>query len=143
MTRSVIDSFSGEYRFLSNFYPSPLNHERISYKHVEGAYQAAKTLDHNIRRTMQNMTPVEAKRVGQMLDIRDDWEVIKIEIMYECLRNKFFDRVLRKKLLATGDTELIEGNYWGDTFWGVCKGVGENHLGKLLMKVRQEICEDS
>ena len=58
------------------------------------------------------------------------------------LRQKFGDAWLRAKLLATGDAELIEGNYWHDTFWGMCNGKGENHLGRLLMEVRSELRVD-
>ena len=62
--------------------------------------------------------------------------------MYEIVKDKFSrNPELRVKLLNTGDIELIEGNYWGDTFWGVCNGKGENHLGKILMRVRKELAE--
>lgn len=46
------------------------------------------------------------------------------------------------KLLATRDRMLIEGNDWGDTFWGMVDGEGENNLGKILMRVREEIKTD-
>lgn len=45
----------------------------------------------------------------------------------------------RDQLLATGGVELIEGNDWGDAFWGVCGGYGQNWLGVLLMLVRSEL----
>ena len=73
--------------------------------------------------------------------MRADWEEVKIEIMEEALRLKFDDPHLKDLLLATGDKELIEGNTWNDQFWGVCNGVGENNLGKLLMKLRKEYSE--
>ena len=68
-----------------------------------------------------------------------DWEEIKDSIMYLGLRQKFHNPTLQKKLLATGEEELIEGNWWNDTYWGVCNGVGQNNLGKILMEVRDEI----
>jgi ribA/ribD-fused uncharacterized protein len=72
--------------------------------------------------------------------MRPDWEQVKILIMTSLVRDKFTrHQDLKEQLLATGDAELIEGNWWGDTFWGVCKGKGENHLGKVLMKVREEL----
>jgi predicted NAD-dependent protein-ADP-ribosyltransferase YbiA (DUF1768 family) len=49
------------------------------------------------------------------------------------------DIKLREKLIDTGDRQLIEANDWGDTFFGVCDGVGRNHLGEILMKIRSNI----
>jgi len=63
--------------------------------------------------------------------------------MAQCLRLKFADFPLLGSLLATGTEELIEGNKHNDTFWGVCAGVGENNLGKLLMRVRADAIERS
>ena len=59
--------------------------------------------------------------------------------MEDFLRQKFTDSDLKEKLLATGDAELIEGNHWGDVIWGVCNGIGENNLGKLLMNIRNDL----
>jgi hypothetical protein len=58
--------------------------------------------------------------------------------MRECLSQKFADPTLRARLLETGDRDLIEENTWNDRFWGVCRGHGGNHLGKLLMAIRTE-----
>ena len=128
----VIDSFTGEYRFLSNFYPSiPI---------VEYEYQAAKTDEPHQKDWIRSArTPGEAKRRGRRVHMRSDWEQVKVDVMLFLLRMKFSIPELKQKLLETGDTELTEGNTWGDTFWGVCNGVGENNLGKLLMKVREEL----
>ena len=52
--------------------------------------------------------------------------------MEELLRIKFSDSKLSSMLIDTGDVELIEFNDWGDIFYGVCRGVGRNELGKLL-----------
>jgi len=65
-----------------------------------------------------------------------------LEIMYLLLGLKFADPTLRSWLLATGDAILEEGNSWGDTYWGVSRGYGENWLGILLMLVRGEIRGD-
>lgn len=136
-----IDSFSGEYRFLSNFWPAQVVYEGITYPTAEHAYQSAKTLDMDQRRQIAELaTPSSAKKAGRALQIRPDWEAVKLRVMEDCVRYKFsHDHELRQKLLATGDAELIEGNTWGDRFWGVCEGQGENHLGQILMKVRQEL----
>jgi predicted NAD-dependent protein-ADP-ribosyltransferase YbiA (DUF1768 family) len=77
--------------------------------------------------------------MGRSVKLRPDWESIKLDVMETAVRIKFTDPELAAKLIATGDEELIEGNWWNDTFWGVCNGVGENHLGKILMKVRADI----
>jgi len=136
----VIDKFDGtEYRFLSNFYPAPVNFEGETYPTSENAYQAAKSLDYDERRAFRgNVSAALSKKMGRELELRPDWEEVKRDIMKKIVFNKFkYHPSLKEKLLATGDAELIEGNYWGDTYWGVCNGVGENHLGKILMEVRE------
>lgn len=138
-----IESFSGEHRFLSNFYPSVIEYEGIPYPTVEHAYQAAKSLDKIARNVISVAnSPGLAKKMGQILIIRDDWESVKVFIMHELLIKKFSDPELRSKLMATGTSDLIEGNTWGDTFWGVCRGVGKNKLGTLLMAIRNELIWD-
>jgi ribA/ribD-fused uncharacterized protein len=136
-----INSFEGEYGFLSNFYLCDIRYERSIYKSLEAAYQAAKTTDLAIRERIRIAeTPGIAKKLGRKLVIRPNWDNIKLQIMEELVRHKFTSHLdLREKLLATNNMKLIEGNYWGDTFWGVCKGKGTNHLGQILMFVRQEL----
>lgn len=139
----MIDSFSGKYRFLSNFYPAKVSLDGWDFPTVEHAFQAAKTLDSNKRRQIQQAaSPGDAKRLGRTVNLRADWEDVKIDVMRQLLRRKFADPFLLSQLLATGTEELIEGNWWRDTFWGVCNGVGENHLGKLLMEIRDEYSEN-
>lgn len=139
-----ITSFTGRYRFLSNFYPAAVVLDGVLYQSVEHAYQAAKTLDHKERKKFQVplLPPADAKKMGRGVTLRPDWESVKLNIMLVLLRDKFYGTNpghLTEQLLDTGDAELIEGNWWGDIFWGVCNGIGENHLGKLLMQVREEI----
>lgn len=136
-----IESFSAEYRFLSNFWPADVEFEGAPYPSVEHAYQAAKTLDPAERRRIAALpTPAEAKRAGRRLALRPDWEIAKFAVMEQCVRYKFTHHAdLREKLLATGDAELVEGNTWGDRVWGVYQGRGENRLGRILMKVRAEL----
>lgn len=136
----TISSFQGEHSWLSNFWPVQVEYEGIIFPSVEHAYQAAKTLDMNKRKEMALLSrPGEAKRVGKGLTFRSDWNQIKVEIMTELVEKKFKDPILRQKLKSTGDQPLIEGNTWHDTFWGVCNGKGQNHLGKILMKVRENL----
>jgi len=138
---NIINSFIGPYRFLSNFYMVPIEIGSVEYPSSEHAYQAAKTTDKKMRKKIaQQPTAWEAKALGQKVVIREDWEKRKVETMYRILRAKFKqNEYVRELLLATGDVELVEGNIWGDTFWGICEGKGENHLGKLLMRIRGEL----
>jgi N-glycosidase YbiA len=141
----TIDRFSGEYRFLSNFWPCEIKYEGKTYPSTEHAYQAAKTLDIKERNKIRDAkTPGDAKRLGRKITLRSDWESVKLQVMENLVRQKFFDNPkLGKKLIDTGEQELIEGNTWGDKVWGQVNGVGQNHLGKILMKVRQSLIEFS
>jgi len=149
-----ISLFSGQYRFLSNFFQAPVvlsfihegKRHRFTMPTVENAYQAAKVDTRLMDRVMRvqafvSLTAGEAKKAGRSVALRADWERIKLPLMYALLVQKFTPTDLRARLLATGDAELIEGNAWKDTYWGVDSrtGVGENHLGKTLMRVRAEI----
>ncbi len=136
----AIDHFTGKYRFLSNFYPSEIRWEGRSYRSVEHAYQASKSLDASVRRKIADLpSPADAKREGRRSALRPDWETVKVDVMRALLRLKFEDVALREQLLSTGDAQLIESNTWGDREWGVCRGQGKNLLGKTLMEVRKEI----
>ncbi len=139
----VIDSFRGDFSFLSNFYESVIYVEGEKYISVEHAYQALKTLDPWSRRLIREAkTPGEAKKLGKSVKLRSDWEIVKVAIMQDLVKKKFENPFLQPLLLATGDATLIEGNTWGDCEWGVCRGVGQNFLGKILMEVRKELLEE-
>lgn len=141
----MIKSFQGKYYFLSNFYPCIITRDGFTFKSVEAAYQASKTECEELRIQIANATtPGEAKKLGRKVKIRPDWEYIKDSVMLSLLRQKFNNNPdLRKRLLATGNQILEEGITWGDIYWGVCEGIGENRLGKLLMQVREEIINAS
>lgn len=138
----MINKFDSDYIFLSNFFPCVIiGEDEIIYPSVEHYFQAQKTKDLKKRQKIAKAeTPGKAKRMGRRVDLRSDWENVKDEVMLFAVRQKFKDPVLATLLLNTGDEELVEGNYWGDTYWGVDvnKG-GENHLGKILMQVRIEL----
>jgi ribA/ribD-fused uncharacterized protein len=152
----TIDSFSGRYFFLSNFYPAPVyilvGRKWVKCQTVEHAYQASKTLIQRHRlRILHAVTPQEAKRIAHSVELVSYWEDVKTVIMLELLRQKFSRSVLRSKLNSTNPSTLIEGNTWHDNFWGVCvcgndassngrcSGVGENRLGLLLTRVRKDV----
>ena len=140
MDHIPILEFEGGFRFLSNFYPVSIMLEGNVYLSAEHAFQAAKTADPLEQQKIREMlTPGKAKRAGRQVTLRPNWEQNKLRVMEALVRQKFNHPDLRDKLLATGNKILVEGNTWGDTFWGVCRGKGENHLGKILMKVRSEL----
>ena len=142
----MIVEFDGEYAFLSNFYDSPIFYEGITYPTNEHFFQAMKTLDIETRKAIAAApTPGAAKRMGRHVSLRSDWEKVKVDVMRTGLMLKFTDAALAEKLLATGDEELVEGNWWHDNTWGNChctecsrKG-GRNLLGMLLMELRKEL----
>ena len=144
-SQRIIKEFKDKYRFLSNFWLHPIEYERILYPSVEHAFQAQKTLSYP-KRVLISMskTPASAKARGKLLLLRSDWEQVKESIMLDLLRIKFQDTVLKNKLLATGDSLLIEGNRWHDIYWGIDlnSGIGKNRLGKVLMQIRQEILQN-
>ena len=148
-----IRSFSRDtdWGFLSNFYPCTVKYDDVAYPSVEHAYQAAKTLNLKEREKFiyAGVTAGRAKAMGDAIKkagkLRADWKEVNMGIMKDLLMQKFLPTRLRRKLLCTFTAELIEGNWWHDTFWGVCEGnckqgphepFGENNLGKLLMEVR-------
>lgn len=140
MAEPVIGPFSGELRWLSNFWPALVKLDGHLYPTVEHAYVAAKTTDPVIRKVIQTTDkPGEVKRLGRQFDLREDWNDIKLQVMEDLLWQKFQDPELKAKLLATGDIPIVEINTWNDTFWGQCKGKGQNNLGKLLMKIRETL----
>lgn len=139
---TLIDRFTKETGcdFLSNFYSSTVSYDGKLYPTVEHAYQAAKTMDKNAREIIRKAKdPGEAKKLGQGVSVRHDWNEVKLDIMRHLIKDKFSNPFLTHRLLATGDAELVLNNKWNDKFWGVCRGVGENWLGKILMDVREEL----
>ena len=143
-----INLFKDEYEVYSNFYPCIIIFEDIEYPTLEHAYQAAKTLDQNIRKKI-SMIPAsqagKAKRLGSKVKLRPNWELIKLTIMKNLLIQKFSKEPFKSLLLNTYDIMIIEGNYWHDNYWGDCYCskcqdiVGQNNLGKLIMKIRRII----
>lgn len=137
-----ISSFEGENRFLSNFYVgAPIAYRGESYATSEHLYQALKTQNPVEREMVRTCsTPGKAKRTGKKVTIRPDWNEVKDSIMRDIIRLKFEQNpAVAEMLIATGNAELIEGNFWGDTEWGVCNGVGQNKLGKLLQALRSKL----
>ncbi|MFH1608942.1 MAG: NADAR family protein [Patescibacteria group bacterium] len=148
--KNPIISFEGEYSFLSNFYPVKIFYKIQMYPSVEHAYQAQKTKSENENMHFEicklakgsdaKRLERKLKKLGQMCS---DWnQKISISTMRSLVEQKFsksLNSKLAEKLISTGDAELIGENDWGDTFWGVCEGKGQNYLGKILMEVRSDL----
>lgn len=145
----MINSFYGRWAFLSNFYPSPLVWQGITYPTAEHAYNAGKSTRRVDRYIVAEApTPQRAKQLGRGLNLRPDWEWARYQVMREVLLAKFARHPLRiEALMSTGDAVLVEGqsvgNRWHDQHWGdcycgraKCLPPGANHLGFMLMELR-------
>ncbi len=145
--RTSITRFTNKYRWLSNFFQTDEVQCRLGnlgFRSVEAGYQAAKCQDPEDRLKFTNITPFLAKKAGQKVSLPKNWDKDRLVVMTDLVRQKFQLPELRTALLSTGETILIEGNHWGDTFWGQCPvGNGQNHLGRILMEVRREIQNDA
>lgn len=149
MTAKVINDFSGDYRFLSNFFPVYFTYQNYRFSTSEHAYQAMKasTLEEFLE-VQQAPTPGKAKRLGQVVSMRPDFEENKDLIMESILLAKFSNPFLGEHLLKTEDSVLVEGNSWHDNYWGDCfcdrcvDIPGKNTLGYLLMKVRTVLSQE-
>ncbi len=141
----VINRFDGYYDFLSNFYPACISIDGEYYLSSEAAYQAFKCKNPTDREPFYEITADEAKRLGRKIEVRSDWDEVKLSVMEKIVRAKFTQNpYLARYLLETGEKEIVEGNHWNDVFWGVDlkTGEGENHLGKILMALRDKFREN-
>lgn len=139
---SLVASFNGRFEFLSNFYHSPIRSKRcIIFPTAEHAYQAFKTRDLNTRRHIAGIEhPGAVKKFARTIPLRADWDKRRVTYMSRVVTAKFLQNPrLTRMLIDTCDVDLVEGNSWGDRFWGVCGGVGENNLGSLLVRVRASV----
>jgi ribA/ribD-fused uncharacterized protein len=147
----MISRFDGENKFLSNFYPVTIVWKGIKFPTVEHAYVASKSTNPLF---WEYISKFPAKKAGfikgagrELKDLRPNWDEVKVDFMEQFLRKKFSNAPLRTKLFLTYSHEIIEGNYWHDNFWGSCSCNrclhidGQNMLGKLIMKIREEIYE--
>ena len=147
-TMEKISGFSGDYRFLSNFFPCRIVYNGYIYSNLEAAFQSEKCADPRDCEQFGTLSASEAKRMGRSVELRQNWEQCKVSVMRDLLRVKFMENPnLQTQLLDTGDARLIEGNRWHDNFWGDCTcdrcagKPGKNVLGQLLMELRDSLRE--
>ena len=132
--------FKGDFAFLSNFFERDIVFEGIKYQSSEAAYQAQKSGKIEDLERFSKMTASESKKAGKVVELREDWDKVKFQLMHRIVTAKFRQNPdLTEKLLNTKNAYLEEGNWWNDTYWGVCKGRGLNCLGQILMDVRKNL----
>jgi len=142
-----IEEFRDEYYFLSNFSDHGFEYEGIYYPTNEHFFQAMKTLDNKKRKNIASaVTPSKAKKLGRRVNLRKGWNKKRHKVMKRGLYEKFAQNpALIDRLLATGEAKLVEGNTWGDNYWGNdfrTKKEGKNYLGKYLMQLRKNFREE-
>jgi len=142
----MIKEFQKEYRWLSNFTPVEIELNGIKYPSVEHAYMSAKVDSDEWRAFCSNPN----NKAGQVKkasykfkksELVQNFDEIKVDVMRECLIQKFNQEPFKSKLIATGDLHIQEGNLWNDKFWGFClkTNQGQNILGHLIMEIRKEL----
>lgn len=140
VTEHGIYGFYDEFRFLSNFHPVEIQFGNYIFPSSEHAYVSAKTHNEAIKEHISKIIkPQHVKKYGDTVVLYPGWEVDKLAVMFDILVRKFSNKDLRESLLQTENLYLEETNDWNDTFWGVCNGVGQNNLGKILMRIRDLI----
>lgn len=134
-----------EFTWLSNFQPVRIKYKGVEYPSVEHAYQSAK-VDTQLWRefcSSPDTTASAVKKLSKVQAIIKEWEQIKLQVMEECLIEKFKQEPFRSKLIDTYPQEIQEGNWWGDLEWGIdiITGEGQNKLGILIMKIRDNLID--
>jgi ribA/ribD-fused uncharacterized protein len=143
---SIYKQFSGKLAFASNFYEAGFVIDGIYYRTVEHFYQSEKALYQKDKERIRNAeTSGKAKRMGKQIQVRSDWDAVKKVTMSRGVYAKFSQNPdIACKLLAADDSDLVERNSWGDTFWGVDSktGKGEDNLGKILRETKQLLLKE-
>jgi predicted NAD-dependent protein-ADP-ribosyltransferase YbiA (DUF1768 family) len=154
----MITSFKGKYEFLDPAYYSLTQFDGVLYNSAEAAFLASQYDDPYFRSMFQDAAlPIwRARDLAKRLQKRRDWIP---ELALQLMRQITFDKFTRSPnfrslLLATCHEEIIAENNWHENFWGVCvcnlrpgkygqkvacRRPGSNHLGKILMSVRDQI----
>ena len=132
-----MNSFRGEFEYRSNFYNSPILILGYNYPTAEHAYQYFKMVTRKGQiAIVQASTPGHAKRLSHQYPIKSDWDSKKLLVMQYVVMQKFTQNAEIASILVSSKDYIVEENEWNDTFWGTCNGTGYNHLGIILMGVR-------
>lgn len=135
-----ITKFRGDYNFLSTMYECDIRWLDLDFDCLESAIAASMTLDRDIQELIATMEVEKVQQLSKVFDVRDDWDDIKIPVVTKLTEIKFTSNIgLYNRLLATGGMEIIEGNDFYETFWGMCNGEGRNEYGKILMRLRRDL----
>lgn len=135
-----INKFAGDYAFLSMSYRYPIEYKGVTFPSLEHAYHAMKSDNPaDWERLSGYIRPVNVRAASRTIKMRSDWNMIRDSILLELNMIKFSDPVLRQKLNDTGDSVLVYDNRDGDQYLGVFNKVGDNMLGKTLMKIRDSL----
>lgn len=142
----MIYLFKNEHKWLSNFEPCEIELHGITYQSVESAYQSEKSNDEKWKTFCKDNSSRDVKIASKKIKLRNDWDSVKLRIMEHLLIQKFSKEPFKTLLLETGDENIVEGNWWGDVEWGVdltrSPNIGENHLGRLIMKIRENLKQE-
>ena len=131
--------FKDDFAFLSNMFPCKITYKGLTFSCSESLYQASKCKDKSLIPNFCDWNGGKAKKRGRKVELREDWEQIKIKVMRKIVILKFTQNPELLKRLKQIEGPISEENTWGDTFWGICEGKGENNLGKILMEVRDSL----
>lgn len=131
--------FRDDFAFLSNMFPCKIIYKDLHFQSSESLYQAAKCKDKSLISNFCNLDGYRAKKLGRKVQLIDNWEQIKIDVMRKCVYLKFTQNPILLQKLKKVKGLISEENTWNDTFWGICNGEGENHLGKILMEFRDSL----
>lgn len=137
-----IVGFNGEYEFLSNSYNCKIYDEKdeLTYSNIESALIAQKSTDYGTRRKFTRLNAMKARKKESSIPDNYEWEDNKDKIMYSFIVDKFKKgSSLADKLIKTGNKILINAVSYPDEYYGVHYGKGENKLGKMLMRRREEL----
>ena len=143
MNISKIKEFKGRYRFLSNFYLTPVIIDGMQFRSAEHAYMSFKSnnKDWKLKCMSTDIPPGQIKKLSKDIVLVEHWDKNKTHTMEKVIWAKFQSQLMKEQLLETGDAIIEEGNEWNDRFWGVDlkTGIGENNLGIILMKTRDKL----
>ena len=132
--------FRDKYWFLSNMYPCPVTYKGVTYKCAESAYQAQKCANETDKQRFANIDGFKAKKRSHTMACipMEEWFTKSLQVMAEIEQAKYQQNPELLTRLHRIKGEIAEDNSWGDTFWGRCDGKGENHLGRILMQIRDQ-----